>query len=126
MKKLAILAVVASLQGCASSDWTRADTVAEVSWQVLNVVDAIQTNGQRSPQDRRSGARGCTGTAAGCYRAAFVWRMSSPVPFQAERPVECPRCSEVELVRVRVELVDGAGRTFFEYECGSCHHYETS
>ncbi len=35
--------VVLMLAGCASQDWSRADTVAELSWQALNIVDARQT-----------------------------------------------------------------------------------
>lgn len=43
-KRIALAAAVVALtSGCASDDWTRADTLAELSWQTLNVIDAKQT-----------------------------------------------------------------------------------
>ena len=44
MKRLALAAsVVALMSGCASDDWTRSDTAAELTWQALNVIDGYQT-----------------------------------------------------------------------------------
>ena len=46
MRHIAI-ALLLVLQGCAvlgpPDDWTRTDTVAEIAWQVMNVVDYRQT-----------------------------------------------------------------------------------
>lgn len=45
-----VILAVAVLSGCASDDWTRGDTVAELTWQAMNVVDAKQTaNIHRTP-----------------------------------------------------------------------------
>ena len=35
--------LVSVLAGCASDDWTSRDTLAEITWQSLNVIDAHQT-----------------------------------------------------------------------------------
>lgn len=47
MKNVLLIVVLFYLQGCAvltpPEDWTRKDTIAEVAWQVMNVVDYRQT-----------------------------------------------------------------------------------
>lgn len=54
MKNIALVLTLLMLSGCAvlasPNDWTRTDTVAEIAWQTMNVVDYGQTKDiQRHP-----------------------------------------------------------------------------
>jgi hypothetical protein len=50
------------------------------------------------------------------------------VSTEKRAPMECPTCGEITLVyTATVEYLCGfIWRTFDEYECKECHHYETS